>query len=69
MVRLRNVVLVAAILALLLTIIGCGGTEQEQQSKTLTYWVPQEADSLEHDERALVSTSRRYLGTTFIRIS
>jgi multiple sugar transport system substrate-binding protein len=50
MVRLRNVVLVAAILALLLTIIGCGGTEQEQQSKTLTYWVPQEADSLEHDE-------------------
>src|SRR5215213_6280765 len=50
MVRLRNVVLVAAILALLLTIIGCGETEQEQQSKTLTYWVPQEADSLEHDE-------------------
>jgi multiple sugar transport system substrate-binding protein len=49
MVRLRNVVLASAILALLLTISACGGSEQ-QQSKTLTYWVPQEADSLEEDE-------------------
>jgi multiple sugar transport system substrate-binding protein len=52
MVRLRSAVLASAILALLLTISACGGSEQEQQqqSKTLTYWVPQEADSLEEDE-------------------
>ena len=51
MVRLRNVVLVPAILALLLTISACGESEQQQQqSKTLTFWVPQESDSLEEDE-------------------
>jgi multiple sugar transport system substrate-binding protein len=48
--RLRNVVLASAILILLLAISACGGDEQEQQSKKLTYWVPQEADSLEQDE-------------------